>query len=175
MTVLVRNVRRRKWILSSVGSAGLPSDRDLAVGSEELGGSAPYLLVRLRRNRVRPGQAQVHPLLQVLRPDDDLRPDLVGLDVEEDVEGSVVLPAQVPAAKARVPRVVPVEVERLLERQVAEVHHRDGLVIDDEADARGSRARRGAWGTDRQRLGTATEGVLEHDKQNRLAFILGHW
>ena len=38
-------------------------------------------------------------------------PHLVGFDVEEDVEGRVVLPPQVAVAKLREPRVIPVKID----------------------------------------------------------------
>jgi hypothetical protein len=83
-------------------------------------------------------QPQVHPLAQVLHPGQDLVAHLVGLHVEVGHQGVLVVALEVRVVEGGVPG-VRVQRQGAGGAQVAEVDHRHGLVIDDEADG-GARA-----------------------------------
>ena len=144
-------------------------DRNRVALAQELHHLPLERLLLLHPDRVLAGEPQVHPLLQVLRPEHDLLAHLVRLDVEERRDGGEELAPQVAVLEHREPRVPPVEVERLLDPEVAEVVDGKRVVIRDESDVRRRGAPPGTRWRERQPRGPAASGVHDPREHDRLA------
>ncbi len=116
-------------------------------------------------------QAEIHPPLQVQRPDDDLLAHLVGLHVDEAAHRCEVAPPKGPSLEGRVPRVVPVQFEPLDGRQVPEVVDRNVSVVGHEPDA-GKRIHRRAL--EGQRARPHLQGVRDAGVDDDLRLLFNH-
>ena len=84
-------------------------------------------------NNSLPFKAKINVLLYVGRPYDDLLADFIRLDINIPGHCGVVLPPQATFRKARIPRVLPVQIDGIASRQIPIIVYRNTLVVNDEA------------------------------------------
>jgi hypothetical protein len=146
-------------------------DRGVDLLAQECGHALLELRLHLDRNGGAAVEAEIEPLLQVLRTGHDLVAHLVGLDVEKHAHRGVVLAPQVAVLEARVPGILPVEFERLRASQVAEVVDGEPAVIGDEAQVHGGPSGSERW-RQRECLRAPAQRILEHGEDHRLRLFL---